>query len=306
MRYCSFSLDGTLRFGFELTSDRVCDLRESGRELHSKGMLQTYDPELFESATLKEWLAHGREALEIADRIKELVQEYGPNQTGVYLRRQTRLLAPIQNPGKVIAIGLNYMDHAKEQKKPLPKNPLIFAKFPSSIIGPDDPIKIPPVSRQVDPEAELCVVMLEGGRWFTRESARRAAGFMVGNDVSARDLQYSDKQWVRGKSCDTFAPCGPFLVTDDDVGDPHDLSIELKINDRIQQSSNTSNLIFSCFQLIQYVSESITLEIGDIIFTGTPSGVGVFREPQVFLQPGDVVEVRIENLGTLRNPVVAG
>jgi acylpyruvate hydrolase len=129
---------------------------------------------------------------------------------------------------------------------------------------------------------------------------------MIGNDVSARDLQYSDKQWVRGKSCDTFAPCGPFLVTDEDVGDPHNLSIGLKINDRVQQSSNTANLIFDCYQLIQYISESITLEIGDIIFTGTPSGVGVFREPQVFLKPGDVVEVKIENLGRLRNPVVAG
>ena len=198
------------------------------------------------------------------------------------------------------------MDHAKEQNKPLPEAPLIFAKFPTAIIGPDEPIKIPPISQQVDPEAELCVVMLERGRHFTEESAKRSAGFMIGNDVSARDLQYSDKQWVRGKSCDTFAPCGPSLVTAEEVGNPHDLTIELRINDRIQQSSNTANLIFDSYQLIQYISESITLEVGDIIFTGTPGGVGVFREPQVFLKPGDVVEVRIEKLGRLRNPVVAG
>lgn len=148
--------------------------------------------------------------------------------------------------------------------------------------------------------------MLEGGRQFTTDRAKRAAGFMVGNDVSARDIQFSDKQWVRGKSFDTFAPCGPFVVTGEDVGDPHSLDIELKVNDRVQQSSNTRNLIFDCYHLIRFISEAITLEVGDIIFTGTPSGVGVFRDPPVFLKPGDVVEVTIQNLGTLRNSVVAG
>ena len=215
------------------------------------------------------------------------------------------LLAPIE-PSKVIAVGLNYLDHAKEQKEPVPERPLLFAKFPTAIIGPDEPVKIPPISQKVDPEAELCIVMLKGGRQFSKESAKSAAAFMVGNDVSARDLQFSDKQWVRGKSCDTFAPCGPFIVTMEDVGDPHNLTIELTVNDRVQQSSNTNNLIFDCWHLIEYISQAVTLEIGDIIFTGTPSGVGVFRDPPVFVEPGDVLEVTIEKLGTLRNPVVAG
>ena len=226
--------------------------------------------------------------------------------SGVYPRQKSRILAPIKNPGKVIAVGLNYLDHAKEQRVEIPERPLLFAKFPTSIIGPDEPIKIPSISKQVDPEAELCMVMLERGRGFTEKTAKRAAGFMVGNDVSARDLQYSDKQWVRGKSCDTFAPCGPFVVTGEDAGNPNALDIELKVNDRVQQSSNTRNLIFDCYQLIQFISEAITLEPGDIIFTGTPSGVGVFRDPQIFLKPGDVLEVTIQNLGILRNPVVAG
>jgi 2-keto-4-pentenoate hydratase/2-oxohepta-3-ene-1,7-dioic acid hydratase in catechol pathway len=307
MRFCTFSADGSVRFGLELATDRLCDLREAGLELLGRGSLKDTAKELFESRHLKDWLSFGERAMVTAARIRELIlEEEGSESTGVYLRQQTRILAPIRNPGKVIAVGLNYMDHAKEQKMPVPERPLLFAKFPTAIIGPDEPIKIPPISRQVDPEAELCVVMLEQGRSFTEDAAKHAAGFMVGNDVSARDLQFSDKQWVRGKSCDTFAPCGPFVVTGEDAGDPHNLDIELRVNDRVQQSSNTKNLIFDCYQLIQFISESITLEVGDIIFTGTPSGVGVFREPQIFLKPGDVLEVTIQNLGTLRNPVVAG
>ena len=307
MRLCTFSVDGSVRFGCELDPDRVCDLRETGQALLDSTAQGRSGEALLRSTDLKSWLSHGEEALETAARIREVVLENKDSEiAGVYLRKQTRMLAPIQNPGKVIAVGLNYMDHAKEQGDPVPKRPLLFSKFSTAIIGPDEPIKLPPISHKVDPEAELCVVMLEEGRQFTAETAKRAAGFMVGNDVSARDIQFSDKQWVRGKSFDTFAPCGPFVVTGEDVGDPHTLDIELKVNDRVQQSSNTRNLIFDCYHLIQFISEAITLEVGDIIFTGTPSGVGVFREPPIFLKPGDVVEVTVQNLGTLRNPVVAG
>jgi len=307
MRFCTFSLDTTVRFGFELTSDRLCDLKTTGMDLLSKGVLEESSRDLFDSKHLKEWLSFGKRSMEAAAKVRDFILlDGGPPPAGIYSRQDTRILAPIQNPGKVIAVGLNYLDHAKEQGRPAPDRPLLFAKFPTSVIGPDDPIKIPPISKQVDPEAELCIVMLESGRGFTRDAARQSAGFMAGNDISARDLQYSDKQWVRGKSCDTFAPCGPFLVTGEDVGNPHSLDIELRVNDRIQQSSNTSNLIFDCYQLIEFISEAITLEVGDIIFSGTPSGVGVYRDPPIFLKPGDVLEVTIQNLGTLRNPVVAG
>jgi len=302
MKFCSFSVDGETRFGIELADNHLCDLKAAGLAL-----LDDNSRELLESENLKDWLSFGEQAMETAARIRERLLELELSErTGVYSRNQTRMLAPNPNPGKIIAVGLNYLDHAEEQKEPVPDRPRLFAKFPSAIIGPDEPIKIPPISRQVDPEAELCVVMLKSGRNFTEETAKEAAAFMVGNDVSARDLQFSDKQWVRGKSCDTFAPCGPFVVTSEDTGDPHSLDIQLTVNDRVQQSSNTRNLIFNSYELLQFISESITLDVGDIIFTGTPSGVGVFRNPQIFLKPGDVVEVTIQNLGTLRNPVVAG
>jgi 2-keto-4-pentenoate hydratase/2-oxohepta-3-ene-1,7-dioic acid hydratase in catechol pathway len=213
-------------------------------------------------------------------------------------------LPPIPNPGKIIAIGLNYRDHAAEQGTPLPQAPLIFAKFPTAIIGHEGVIKLPAISQKVDVEAELCVVIGKTGRGFSEIEAREMiAGYTIGNDVSARDLQFSDKQWVRGKSCDTFAPCGPFLVTSDEIGDPHNLAIRLELNGRVQQSSNTGEMVFNCYKLVSYISQAITLETGDLIYTGTPAGVGVFRNPPVFLAPGDVVEVTIEKIGTLRNTV---
>jgi 2-keto-4-pentenoate hydratase/2-oxohepta-3-ene-1,7-dioic acid hydratase in catechol pathway len=306
MKFCSFFSDGRRRFGFELEPGVLADLRESGRNLVRDGDLPDSSLPLLEPLELGAWLSTGREGLELARTIRGLLLESRPDDgEGVFPARRTRLAAPLAKPGKIIAVGLNYRGHAEEQGAAIPESPVLFAKFPSAVIGPEEPIKLPSVSRKVDVEAELCVVMTERCRSVTRGEAERAVAFMVGNDVSARDLQYSDRQWVRGKSCDTFAPCGPFVVTLDDVGDPHDLTIELRLNDEVRQSANTGDMIFDCYQLVEFISRCITLEPGDVIFTGTPSGVGVFRDPPVFLQPGDVVEVSIEKLGTLRNPVVA-
>ncbi len=306
MRFCSFVNGGRRRFGFELEPGCLVDLPEAGRGLVRDGRLPDSTSGLFETADLSAWLWTGQDGLELARTVRSLLLEGVPaDRDGVHPLRQTRLLAPLAKPGKIVAVGLNYRGHAEEQGTAIPESPVLFAKFPSAVIGPDEPIKLPSISRKVDVEAELCVVMLERCRAATPEQARRAAAFMVGNDVSARDLQYSDRQWVRGKSCDTFAPCGPFVTTLEDVGDPHNLSIELRLNDEIRQSANTGDMIFDCYQLVEFVSQSITLEPGDIIFTGTPAGVGVFRDPPVFLQPGDMVEVSIEKLGTLRNPVAA-
>ena len=299
MKFCSFSHRDCARFGLVLPDDSIVDLPQAVQSLLGK------PDSLVGSPDLKSWLSQGAVAMESAQEILRLLEGGAEVDSGaVYEKDQVRLLAPIPNPGKIIAIGLNYRDHAEEQNVPLPKSPLIFAKFPSSLIGPDDEIRLPEISQKVDPEAELCVVMLKKGRSFSSESARDAiAGYTVGNDVSARDLQFSDRQWVRGKSCDTFAPCGPFLVTEDELEDPHQLDIDLRLNGNLQQSSNTRNLIFDCYTLVSYISQTITLETGDLIFTGTPDGVGVFRNPPVFLKSGDVVEVKIEKIGTLRNRV---
>ncbi len=305
MRFCSFTFDGQKHFGFQMRDGTLVDLLGSGKSLQAKGKLSESEAVSLDAVDLKSWLSQGKKAIELAEKIRGWVAAAEPgDRPGLYNQKVVHFLPPIPNPGKIIAIGLNYKEHAAEQNGPLPDRPLVFAKFSTALIASGQPIKLPSISRQVDPEAELCIVMLETGKGFSKEQVGHRIAYMVGNDVSARDIQFSDKQWVRGKSCDTFAPCGPFLVTEDELGDPHDLDIELRVNGEVQQSSNTRHLIFDCYTLVSFVSQSITLETGDIIFTGTPAGVGVFRKPPVFLKPGDVVEVTIEKIGTLTNEVV--
>jgi 2,4-diketo-3-deoxy-L-fuconate hydrolase len=214
--------------------------------------------------------------------------------------------APVPRPGKVLCIGLNYRDHAAESNMQIPEKPVVFSKFSSCVIAPGEPVVIPSTSRQVDYEAELAVVI---GRRAKHVSAARAYEYVLGytalNDVSARDFQFSDGQWQRGKSCDTFAPMGQTIVTTDEITDPHKLSIKLTLNGKVMQDSNTDQLIFGVPALIEFISQSITLEPGDVIATGTPAGVGFARKPPVFLQPGDQMEVLIEGMGGLGNPVVS-
>lgn len=218
---------------------------------------------------------------------------------------QVKLKAPVANPSKVVAIGLNYMDHCREQNVPVPAKPVVFAKFPSSIIGPDDVISWQAdLTSQVDLEVELGVVIGKRARRVSQtEAMDYVFGYTVINDVSARDLQFSDKQWVRGKSLDTFCPCGPLVVTADEITEPQNLALRSAINGQVMQNSNTSEMIFGVAYLVAYLSEAFTLEPGDLIATGTPNGVGVFRKPQVFLQDGDRVDVEIEGIGRLSNPV---
>jgi 2-keto-4-pentenoate hydratase/2-oxohepta-3-ene-1,7-dioic acid hydratase in catechol pathway len=214
--------------------------------------------------------------------------------------------APVPRPGKVVCIGLNYHDHAKEIGIEVPKMPTIFSKFSSCVIAPGEPVVIPASSTQVDYEAELAVVI---GRRATHVPADRAYDYVLGytafNDVTARDFQFSDVQWQRGKSCDTFAPMGQTIVTTDEIADPHSLGITLTLNGAVMQSSNTSQLIFRVPQLIEFITKSITLEPGDVIATGTPAGVGFARKPPVFLKAGDVMEVAIDHIGGLGNPIAA-
>ena len=219
-----------------------------------------------------------------------------------------RLLAPVPDPQKVICIGLNYADHAAESGATPPPEPVVFNKFPSAVCASGEPIVLPTVAKEVDYEAELVVVIGKGGRDIPREKAlSHVAGYACGHDVSARDWQLRKPggQWLLGKTFDRFAPFGPYLVTADEVGDPGTLDIALRLNGETMQKSNTRQLIFPVDQLIAYVSQVCTLSPGDVLFTGTPGGVGMGRKPPVFLKPGDVVEVEIEKLGVLRNEVVA-
>ncbi len=219
-----------------------------------------------------------------------------------------RLLAPVPDPQKIICIGLNYRDHAAESGVPAPEEPVLFSKYPSALIGHGEMIILPSVSQQVDYEAELVVAIGRRGRHIPRARAfEYVGGYAVGHDVSARDWQLNKpgKQWMAGKTFDTFAPVGPVLVTPDEVSDPHKLGIRLRLNGQTMQESSTSQLIFGVDELIAYVSQVFTLEPGDLIFTGTPPGVGMARKPPVWLKPGDSVEVEIDQLGTLRNSVAA-
>ncbi len=222
---------------------------------------------------------------------------------------QAKLLPPIPDPPKIVCIGLNYRDHAAEGGAPIPKEPVLFSKYATALIGPEQPIVLPSVSNEVDYEAELVIVVGKGGRHLKADSAvGHVAGYMVGHDVSARDwqLKKDQKQWMVGKTFDTFAPTGPCLVTADEIPDPHSLGIRLRLNGQTMQDSNTKQMIFPVGEILAYLSKVFTLQTGDLIFTGTPPGVGMARKPPVFLKAGDVVEVEIDKLGLLRNPVVAG
>ena len=216
-------------------------------------------------------------------------------------------MVPIQRPGKIVCVGLNYRDHAEEQGVDLPKAPLFFAKYTTSLIGPGDPIVIPSVVQECDYEAELGVVIGETVKNVSKENAFEAVrGYVVANDVSARDLQFADGQWTRGKSPDTFCPVGPALVSRDDIPDPQTLPIRAILNGATVQESTTANMIFGVADVIAYVTRTITLEPGDLIATGTPAGVGAFRDPPLFMKPGDEITIEIDGIGSLTNPVVAG
>lgn len=226
------------------------------------------------------------------------------DKTHFHMLEETPLYPPVLHPSKIICLSLNYEGHAKEQKKEPPTHPIIFAKAPSALVGPFDDIVISPDVEDVDAEAELALVMGREGKSIPEDEAcNYIAGYLAFNDVSARMIQREDRQWFRGKSFDSFAPCGPWLVTPDEIGDPHRLMIKQNLNGDVMQAGNTSDMIFSIFETISFISSSMALMPGDIIATGTPEGVGVFRDPPVFLKDGDTVEIEIERIGTIRNKV---
>lgn len=215
-------------------------------------------------------------------------------------------LLPISRPANIICVGANYVMHVNESAMEVPQQPLLFAKWSSSLIGPGEPIVVPLISSQVDFEAELGVVIATTASAVPEADALDVvAGYTCVNDVTARDLQVGDGQWTRGKSLDTFCPVGPALVPRDRIPDPQNLRIRCVVNGRVMQDDSTANMIFSVARLIAFISEAITLQPGDLIATGTPSGIGYARSPQQFLAAGDTVTVEIEGIGALTNPVVA-
>ena len=283
--------------------DVVCDVAELARAVKAAGgepaswLLETND-------TLSV-IRRGESALsEINALFGDSQSRSGQGQAVGYSLDQIEFL-PATYPSKILAIGRNYVDHAIEGGAAPPEAPLLFNKLPNSLSAHNAPIVLPNISQKVDYEAELAVVI---GRRAKRVSEADALDYVFGytliDDVSARDLQFGDGQWTRGKSLDTFAPLGPFITTRDEIADVQALKIEGRLNGEVMQTSNTSKMIFQVAYLVSYLSQGMTLEPGDVIATGTPEGVGIFRDPPVLLKAGDVYEVEIEGLGTLRNPVV--
>ena len=285
MRLVTFTHQGQRRLGAR-SGDSIIDLSAA-------------DPSI--PSTMKEFLEAGDNAISRAQAVID-------GGTHAISATNVTIHAPIDNPEKIICIGLNYADHAAESSMPIPDEPIVFSKYASSIIGPDENIVAPSASSQVDYEVELVVVIGKSGRNISEEDAlNHVAGYMVGHDVSARDYQLEKPgaQWMMGKTFDTFAPIGPDLVTTHDVPDPHNLGIRCILNGKTVQDSNTSQLIFDVPKLIAYLTHVFTLAPGDLIFTGTPHGVGMGREPQLWLKHGDRVICEIDGLGRLENPVVS-
>ncbi|MDA3130886.1 fumarylacetoacetate hydrolase family protein [Aliibacillus thermotolerans] len=248
----------------------------------------------------EESMAHAKKGMDYiwSHRDEEIKEKY------IFPITATKLQAPIQNPEKIICVGLNYRDHIEEMGRELPTHPVIFAKYANTIIGPEDEIPLPHVTKQLDYEAELAFVIGRVAKNVREEDALDyVAGYTIANDVSARDLQMRTIEFLQGKTLDGSLPMGPWLVTKEEIEDPHSLDIKLSVNGEKRQHSNTKQLVFNVNHLVSFLSEIMTLVPGDIICTGTPGGVGAAREPQQFLQGGDVVRIEIEKIGTLENQV---
>ncbi len=283
MRLVTFEVDGKVRPGYLKRIRR-------GIRFITEGFTSML--EVIESAS------------EDPDRLNKFVSD--PSLDSAYTLSTVKIIAPIPKPRKLICVGLNYRDHAAETGTPIPDTPTIFNKFATAVIGTGGQIVLPKLSKSPDYEAEFAFVIGRGGRNIQAESwLDHIFGYTIVNDVTARDYQRATSQWLMGKTFDTFAPTGPWIVSADCIADPHNLDIRMEINGEIMQDSNTRELIFKIPELVAFLSSVFTLEPGDIISTGTPAGVGVARKPQRFLKAGDDVVVKIPAIGELRNSVVA-
>jgi 2,4-didehydro-3-deoxy-L-rhamnonate hydrolase len=281
MKLVRFGPPGSERPGVWLDDGHILDVRA-----------MAFDIEDYNSHFFSHWGV---------ERVRALLQESGRK---LVPAAGLRLGPPVARPGKIVCLGKNYADHAAEFDAEIPTEPILFSKAPTAMIGPADPIVIPAGSTLVDAEAELAVVIGAAARRVPESDAMKyVAGYTVLNDVTDRAVQKSAKQWFRAKSFDTFCPVGPYLVTPDEAGDPQNLRIGQKVNGKVLQETNTSNMIFKIARLIAFISAEITLEPGDLIATGTPGGIGSARKPPVLLKAGDTVEVVVERIGVQVTPV---
>jgi acylpyruvate hydrolase len=307
MKLVTFRNNGVSRIG-AYVAQKVVDLNlayqsllESQGKIRSKQIAEAYVP-----ADMVGFLQGGEES--IAEAKKAVTFALANNEYNdrvlVYDRNQIKLEAPVQGPGKMICVGHNYREHILEMKREIPPYPVVFAKFANTIIGPEDDIPFYPISEQLDYEAEFAFVIGKRAKNVSQADALDfVAGYTIVNDVTYRDLQRRTIEWLQGKTVDGSAPMGPWLVTSDELQDPSGLEVVLTVNGEVRQKSNTANLVFTVQYLVEFLSSIATLEPGDIILTGTPGGVGVAREPQVFLKNGDVVRIEIDKIGVLENRV---
>jgi len=295
LRLIRFLRAGTESYGILTTPSEILDLVSLSKALKHP-IPQSLD----------KLISFGIEGLNFIERLIHNSTKSQRRKTNIKLR-SVKILAPVASPPKIICLGLNYRDHAAEQNAPLPDEPIIFLKPRTAVIGPDEPIVKPAFVKELDYEAELAVIIGKKGKTVPVEDAKdHIFGYTCFNDVSARDIQFKDKQWTRGKSFDTFAPMGPCITTTDQIGDPNNLRISTRVNCELRQNSSTRNMVFNVYQIVHQLSRVMTLEPGDVIATGTPAGVAFAMKPKPkFLSIGDVVEIEIENIGKLRNYVVA-
>lgn len=302
MKLLTFIEEGKQKLGIKLDK-RVLDVTASLTAVKPRveGRLPT---------TVMEVIERGAAAVASLQQHVEAVLATSVLNERYWLDEATLTYGPcVTQPSKIICVGLNYRKHAEETKAQIPETPILFNKFPNALTGHRCDVPLPKkVTSRVDYEAELVIVIGTTAKYVTKENAlEHVFGYCNANDLSARDLQMRTQQWLLGKSCDSFSPLGPYLVTADEVGDPNDLSIRCVVNNEVRQNSNTSDMIFHCDELVSYISQHMTLVPGDIILTGTPSGVvlGLPKEQRVYLKPGDVVTIEIDKLGALTNQMVS-
>ncbi|HEY4600110.1 MAG TPA: fumarylacetoacetate hydrolase family protein [Cerasibacillus sp.] len=304
MKLVTFTKDGETSIGV-YHDGKIIDLHTSfvqkliaSDERRAQEIANTYIPR-----NMVGFLEGGKKSFEYGEEAIQFAIQTG-DPLLIFDRNDVRLEAPIQRPQKMICVGQNYREHILEMGRELPEYPVLFAKFPNAIIGPEDNIPFHPISEQLDYEAEFAFVIGKRAKNVSEEDALDyVAGYTIGNDVTYRDIQRRTLQWLQGKSVDGSAPLGPWLVTSDEIADPSGLDISLSVNGELRQKSNTENLVFTIPKLVAFISKLMTLEPGDIIMTGTPAGVGFAMEPQGFLKDGDVVRIEIENIGVLENKV---
>lgn len=312
MRLVTYLRDGEARSGAQL-DDRIVDLNRAyraavGRVQDDRAVADARVP-----TDMVALLAGGETSLAAARGAVEFVRALvrsDPDRVErlglAFSRRDVTLLAPVLRPSKLVCLGLNYVPHADEARMQVPDVPLLFNKVAGSLTGPGQPIVIPRSTSKVDYEGELAVIIGRPGKYVTKEDALSfVAGYAVANDVSARDLQLRTSQWAAGKMPDTFCPLGPALVTRDEVPDPAVLGIRTLLNGVVMQEANTREMVFDIPTIVSFLSSIVTLEPGDVILTGTPEGIGHARTPPVYMKPGDIVTVEIEQVGVLTNPLVA-